>query len=76
MTRSCRQRTVSFVPLTQLSSMCRAFVVQFRFDSSVADRKIAGRAEHVRTGEVASFNSIEELLQFVDVCMKADREQL
>jgi hypothetical protein len=55
--------------------MFRAFVVQFQFDSSVADHKIAGRAEHVRTGEVALFNSIEELLQFVDACMKADREQ-
>lgn len=64
------------MPLTTLSSMARAFVVQFRPDSSVADQQLAGRAEHVRTGEVALFDSLEELLRFVDTCMKADRDAL
>jgi hypothetical protein len=63
------------MPLNRLSSMVRAFVVQFSSDASVGEGRLAGRAEHVRTGEVAHFNSLEELLRFVDDRIQADRDE-
>jgi hypothetical protein len=63
------------MPLNRLSSMLRAFVVQFGADVNVSEGRLAGRAEHVRTGEVANFNSLEELLRFVDNRIRADRDE-
>lgn len=63
------------MPLNRLSSMVRAFVVQFCSDANVSDGRLVGRAEHVRTGEVTHFNSLEELLRFVDQRIAADRDE-
>jgi hypothetical protein len=50
----------------------RAFVVQFR--ASSADRpftSLAGRVEHVHTGAVQHFESLDELLTFLERALEA-----
>lgn len=42
-----------------------AFVVQFRRGSDVERGHLVGRVEHVASGEVAHFRSLEQLLIFV-----------
>jgi hypothetical protein len=63
------------MPLSRLSSMVRSFVVQFQSDANVSERRLAGRVEHVRTGDVTHFKSLDELLRFVEDRMEADREE-
>ena len=55
--------------------MVRAFVVQFHSDVNVGERRIAGRAEHVRSGEFTHFDSVEDLLRFVADRIEADRAE-
>jgi hypothetical protein len=47
----------------------RAFVVQFREDTVVTAGRfadyVAGRVEHVRSGQVKHFYSLDELLSFI-----------
>jgi hypothetical protein len=61
------------MPLSRLSSVVRAFVVQFYADTNVTEGRLAGRAEHVRTGAVAQFETLQELLRFVQERIEADR---
>jgi hypothetical protein len=46
-------------------SVHRAFVVHFRVDSDVTQGRVAGRVEHVASGQLTYFSSLEELLAFV-----------
>jgi hypothetical protein len=46
-------------------SVHRAFVVHFRVSSDVARGQIAGRVEHVVSGQSTHFDSMEELLAFI-----------
>jgi hypothetical protein len=64
------------MPLRPLSSMVRAFVVQFQSDASVSECRLSGRIEHLRTGDVVHFNSLDELLRFVEDRIEADRKEL
>jgi len=59
--------------VNRVSSMLRAFVIQFDADVNIQERRIAGRAEHLWTGEVAHFTSLEELLRFVENRIEVDR---
>ena len=43
----------------------RAFMVQFRAQSAGAPPSYAGRVEHVVSGEVTRFHSLDELLVFL-----------
>jgi hypothetical protein len=43
----------------------RAFVVQFRTQSTGASPSYAGRVEHVVSGEGTRFQSLDELLAFM-----------
>jgi hypothetical protein len=43
----------------------RAFVVQFRVETNVAQGRVRGRVEHVVSGQATHFTSVEELLAFV-----------
>jgi hypothetical protein len=43
----------------------RAFVVQFRPQPNEALQQYAGRAEHLVSGQVTRFQSLEELLAFM-----------
>ena len=42
-----------------------AFVVHFQVSSDVARGQIAGRVEHVVSGQSTHFDSMEELLAFI-----------
>lgn len=46
-------------------SVHRAFVVHFRTSTDIARRQIAGRVEHVVSGQATHFSSLEELLAFM-----------
>jgi hypothetical protein len=46
-------------------SVHRAFVVHFRTSTDVARGQIAGRVEHVVSGQATHFASLEELLAFM-----------
>jgi len=43
----------------------RAFLVQFRLQSTEASPAYAGRVEHVVSGEGTRFHSLDELLAFM-----------
>ena len=43
-----------------------AFVVHFRTNTDVCRGQIAGRVEHVVSGQSMHFDSLEELLAFID----------
>jgi len=43
----------------------RAFVVQFRAETDVAQGRVTGRVEHVMSGQATHFSSLEELLVFI-----------
>ena len=52
----------------------RVFVVQFRTQSAGASSAYDGRVEHLVSGQVARFHSLEELLAFM-VGVLADVEE-
>ena len=43
----------------------RAFVVQLHTTAAVAQGQLSGRVEHVLSGQVAHFRSLDELLAFI-----------
>ena len=43
----------------------RAFVVQFRMETNMARGQVSGRVEHVVSGQMTHFASVEELLVFI-----------
>jgi hypothetical protein len=43
----------------------RAFVVQFRAQPTAASSSYEGRVEHLLSGQVTRFHSLEELLAFM-----------
>ena len=47
-------------------SVHRAFVVYFRTNSAVTQGRVAGRVEHIASGQATHFASLEELLTFID----------
>ena len=46
-------------------SVNRAFVVQFQSDTAVEHGHLAGRVEHVVSGQATDFQSLETLLAFI-----------
>jgi hypothetical protein len=61
-----RQGKESIVPPSQLSLPTnRVFVVQFRAPPTGASPSYEGRVEHVVSGQVIRFHSLEELLAFM-----------
>ncbi len=51
-----------------------AFVVQFRAETDIAAGHLAGRAEHIVTGQAASFESLEILLAFFTRILRGMRD--
>ena len=47
-----------------------AFVLQLRPETDVAAGRFEGRVEHVASGRVAHFHSVEELLAFIGRVLK------
>jgi len=54
-------------------SVTRAFVVQFRTDAAVEHGYLAGRVEHVVSGQATDFQSLETLLTFIARVLRAER---
>ena len=46
-------------------SAYRAFVIQFRTGTEIAAGHMAGRVEHVVSGQATHFSTLEELLAFM-----------
>ena len=44
----------------------RAFVMRLSTDTDVGQARIAGRIEHVMSGQATRFGSLEELLSFLN----------
>jgi hypothetical protein len=53
----------------------RAFIVQFRAETDLAQARCAGRVEHVVSGQATHFQSLEELLAFLTRILTAVRAQ-
>ena len=56
-------------------SVTRAFVVQLRSDAAVEQGHLAGRVEHVVSGQATDFQSLETLLAFMARVLHAERER-
>jgi hypothetical protein len=54
-------------------SIHRAFVVHFRTDTDVVQGQIAGRVEHVLSGQSTHFASLEGLLAFIAQIVSSTR---
>jgi hypothetical protein len=52
-----------------------AFVVQFDTHTDVARGHLAGRVEHVASGQAADCRSLEMLLGFIAQVLRAERER-
>ena len=57
-------------------SVHSACVVQFRADTAVEQGHLAGRVEHVVSGQAADFQSLEPLLAFIAQVLRAERARL
>ena len=53
-----------------------AFVVQFQSDTVVEQGHLAGRVEHVISGQATTFQSLETLLEFMARVLRVERERL
>jgi hypothetical protein len=56
-------------------SVHRAFVVQFQADTAVEQGYLAGRVEHVVSGQAADFQSLETLLAFIAQVLQKARDR-
>jgi hypothetical protein len=48
----------------------RAFVVQIHADANMAQGEMRGRVEHIVSGQVTHFETVEELVQFIVQVLK------
>ena len=55
-------------------SVTRAFVVQLRADTAVEQGHLAGRVEHVVSGQATDFEALETLLAFIARVLRVKRE--
>lgn len=44
----------------------RAFLIHFRADADPGAGRVCGRVQHVRSGDATHFDSVEQLIAFVD----------
>jgi hypothetical protein len=56
-------------------SVNRAFVVQFQSDTAVEQGRLAGRVEHVVSGQATHFQSLETLLAFIAQVLREERHR-
>jgi hypothetical protein len=52
-----------------------AFVVQFQVDTAVEQGHLAGRVEHVVSGQAADFQSLDTLLAFIAQVLHEERDR-
>lgn len=53
-------------------SVQRAFVVQFRSDTDLEHGPVAGRIEHVVSGQAAHFASVAEIVEFLRAILSSE----
>jgi hypothetical protein len=56
-------------------SVDRAFVVQFQSDTAVLQGRLAGRVEHVVSGQATYFQLLETLLTFIAQVLRAEDDR-
>jgi hypothetical protein len=56
-----------------LSSIRRSFIVQLGEEADLADGRVGGRVEHLRTGEARHFGTLDALLAFFTEALLLDR---
>ena len=56
-------------------SVHRAFVVQFHSDTAVEQGHVAGRVEHVVSGQATDFQSLDTLLAFIAQVLREERHR-
>jgi hypothetical protein len=54
-------------------SVTHAFVVQLRADTAVEQGHLAGRVEHVVSGQATDFEALETLLTFIERVLRTER---
>ncbi len=54
-------------------SVQRTFVVQFRVETDMRQGPIEGRAEHVASGQIVHFHSLDGLLTFIAQILTSTR---
>ena len=54
-------------------SVTRAFVVQLRADTAVEQGHLAGRVEHLVSGQATDFEALETLLTFIARVLRTER---
>lgn len=52
----------------------RVFVVHLRADADVQHGGFRGRVQHVRSGDAAHFESLDELATFLTACIDGESE--
>jgi hypothetical protein len=52
-----------------------AFVLQFQVDTAVEQGHLAGRVEHVVSGQAANFQSLDTLLAFIAQVLHEERRR-
>jgi hypothetical protein len=52
-----------------------AFVLQFQVDTAVEQGHLAGRVEHVVSGQAANFQSLDTLLAFIAQVLHEERHR-
>ncbi|ETX04277.1 MAG: hypothetical protein ETSY2_29705 [Candidatus Entotheonella gemina] len=55
-------------------SVHRAFVIQFASGTQIGASRIAGRVEHVTSGQATHFQSLQALLTFIDSVLQEVRD--
>ena len=58
--------------VSNLLPVHRAFVVQLYATAAVDDGRVAGRVEHVVTGQATHFPSLEALLDFIATILRRE----
>jgi hypothetical protein len=53
----------------------RAFVVQLHVDADLAQQHVVGRVVHVISGQTAHFDTLDDLLTFIDRVLRSLRAQ-
>lgn len=53
----------------------KAFVIQFRADTDVPQGRLTGRVEHIVSGHIAHFQSLDELWAFIGHILTTRKEE-
>ena len=59
-------RRAYFLPSMEGSQYKLAFVIQLRPETNVEEKRFAGRVEHISSHEASHFQSLDQLLEFIE----------